>query len=65
MISAGFFQESAEMKRTMNKRFKELGYDLPMKKGVLVEVLKYKAKLGDMTINEMEQVIDYLNIQEK
>lgn len=61
MIAAGFIQVSAELKRTMNKRFKELGYSTSAKKDVLVEVLNYKAKLGDMTINEMEQVIDYLN----
>lgn len=61
MLSASFFEANIKLKRMMNNKFKELGYDLPMKKRVLLDVLKYKAKLSDLKISEMEQVIKYLN----
>lgn len=60
MVGA-FFQVDAQLKRMMNKRFKELGYNLAMKKDFLNKTLGYQPKLSDMTLGEMETVINALH----
>ena len=64
MLVAGFFQSHNEIKKTLNKRFKELGYDLANKRYVLGLVLGYVPNLKDMTIAEMQQVIDFLECRD-
>jgi hypothetical protein len=60
LIVARFFQAHKELRRKMNNRFKELGYDLANKRFVLGKTLGYVPNLTDMTLSEMEQVIGYL-----
>lgn len=60
MVGA-FFQAERQLKRMMNNRFKELGYDLAMKRAFLNKTLGYTPKLSDMTLSEMETVINALS----
>lgn len=60
MLSVGFFQAHQELRKQMRKAFKEKGYTLKEKRFVVHEVLGYTPYFSEMTISEMEQVIDHL-----
>lgn len=60
MLVAGFFQEYNNWKKEMNKQFKNKGYTLKEKRFVINQVLGYLPNIKDMTITEMEQVVEYL-----
>ncbi|PAD84990.1 hypothetical protein CHH57_02100 [Niallia circulans] len=64
MLIAGFFQANSELRNEMSKQFKKKNYNLKEKRFVVDKVLGYCPNFKDMTIAEMELVIDYL-INEK
>lgn len=60
MLVAEFFQTHNNWKREMNNQFKRKGYSLKEKRFVINRVLGYLPNLKDMTISEMEVVVEYL-----
>ncbi|MED3792470.1 hypothetical protein P4571_08435 [Niallia alba] len=60
MIIAGFFQANSELRNEMSKQFKKRDYTLKERRFIVNKVLGYCPNFKDMTIAEMELVIDYL-----
>ena len=60
MIVAGIFQAHKQGRKIMNDLFKEKGYVLKEKRFVCGEALGYAPNLKDMTLSEMQRVIQYL-----
>ncbi|MEM5592887.1 hypothetical protein AAHH67_15970 [Niallia circulans] len=60
MIIAGFFQAHSDMRNLMSNEFKKKNYNLKEKRYIVNQVLGYCPNFKDMTLSEMESVIDYL-----
>lgn len=61
MLTVGFFEAHKEYKKEMDLIFKEKGYKLKEKRALLKEMFPNDVPtLSDMTISQMEQVIERL-----
>lgn len=60
MLIAGFFQANSVTRNEMAKQFKKKNYNLKEKRFIVNKVLGYSPNFKDMTIAEMESVINYL-----